>query len=80
MMANPVTPVKGKKRVTTFKDTYKNDFPCIVESGEGPTYALCTVCRSDFSIAAGGANDIKNHIKTAKHQINLKHANATNKL
>ena len=36
-------------------------------SRKGDTYALCTLCRNDFSIAHGGSNDITKHIKTAKH-------------
>ena len=67
VMANPVTPEKKGKRPTTFKDTYL------------PTHAFCTECRSDFSLAAGGSNDIRNHIQTTKHQTNVKHANASNK-
>ena len=80
VMANPVTPEKKGKRSTTFKDTYKKDFPCIRESRKGPTctHAFCTECRSDFSLAAGGSNDIRNHIQTTKHQTNVKHANASN--
>ena len=42
VMANPVTPEKKGKRPTTFKDTYKKDFPCIRESRKGPTHAFCT--------------------------------------
>ena len=79
VMANPVTPEKKGKRPTTFKDTYKKDFPCIRESRKGPTHSFCTECRSDFSLAAGGSNDIRNHIQTTKHQTNVKHANASNK-
>ena len=79
VMANPVTPEKKGKRPTTFKDTYKKDFPCIRESRKGPTHAFCTECRSDFRLVAGGSNDIRNHIQTTKHQTNVKHANASNK-
>ena len=50
VMANPVTPEKKGKRPTTFKDTYKKDFPCIRESRKGPTHAFCTECRSDFRL------------------------------
>ena len=64
VMANPVTPEKKGKRRTTFKDSYKKDFPCIRESRKGPTHAFCTECRSDFSLAAGGSNDIRNHIQS----------------
>ena len=78
-MANPVTPEKKGKRPTTFKDTYKKDFPCIGESRKGPTHAFCTECRSDFSLAADRSNDIRNHIQTTKHQTNVKHANGSNK-
>ena len=40
VMANPVAPEKKGKRPTTFKDTYKKDFPCIRESRKGPTHAF----------------------------------------
>ena len=30
-------------------------------------FALCTVCRSDFSVARGGENDINRHKDSPKH-------------
>ena len=36
------------------------------QTGEG--FALCTVCRSDFSVAYGGENDINRHKYTSKHK------------
>ena len=36
------------------------------QTGEG--FALGTVCRSDFSVAYGGENDISRHKDTSKHK------------
>ena len=90
MMDNPVTPQNARKHATTLKDTYKKDFLwigkshrglkdflCIGKSHRGPKYS---VHRSDFSLAAGRVNNIRNHVQTAKHQTNLKHAKFDKKL
>ena len=73
-MANPVTPEKKGKRPTTFKDTYKKGFPCIRESRKGPTHTFCTECRSDFSLAAGGSNDIRNGHLPRQCRLRTQHA------
>lgn len=73
------TPKKQKKRWMTFNESYKVRFPCISESRKGSNFAFCKVCRSDIKIAAGGGNDITNHIKTAKHEANLRAESAVQK-
>ena len=34
----------------------------------GESYARCTFCNSDFSVAHGGKNDVVAHINTKKHK------------
>ncbi|KAJ8033411.1 hypothetical protein HOLleu_23643 [Holothuria leucospilota] len=63
----------------TFNESYKVRFPCISESRKGSNFAFCKVCRSDEKIAAGGGNDITNHIKTAKHEANSRAESAAQK-
>lgn len=36
-------------------------------SSEGVTYAFCTVCNVDISVASGGVNQVKRHCENAKH-------------
>ena len=37
-------------------------------SRKGSTFAHCTLCITDISIAHGGVNDAKKHLTTSKHQ------------
>ena len=59
---------KGQK----FKETYSEKCKWITKSSLGSHYARCNPCRSDFNIKHGGSNDIRKHINTAKHKIQIK--------
>lgn len=53
---------KKKRYMQKYKPDYHKDFPCIVASKVGDTYAFCTVCACDLKIAHGGRNDIQRHM------------------
>lgn len=44
-----------------FKLAYSDEFPCIVPSSVGKSYARCMACESDFSVAHGGYDDVFRH-------------------
>lgn len=58
---------KASKSGQRFKSSYSADFPCIVPSSVGESYARCTACESDFTIAHGGYDDVFRHTKSQKH-------------
>ena len=61
-------PKKKKPRVLQkYRAEYALKYPVIRKSTVGETYANCTVCSSDFSIALGGIGDVDRHVRTAKH-------------
>ena len=60
------TPLKKQKRDCKYQLEWKQSG--ISQSKRGPSFARCDVCNCDFSIAHGGANDVKRHLITAKHQ------------
>ena len=37
-------------------------------SRKGATFAFCTVCNVDFSVAGGGVHEVKRHCSIAKHK------------
>ena len=41
-------------------------------SGKGSSYAYCSVCFCDFSVAGGGVHEVKRHCASRKHTENLK--------
>ena len=44
----------------------------IITSSKGDQYAHCKLCKSDFSVAHGGFNDITRHSKGPTHQQRFK--------
>ena len=44
-------------------------------SGRGETYAYCTVCNVDFSVAGGGVFQVKRHCQSKKHSNRIKELN-----
>ena len=38
------------------------------ESKRGVSYAHCDICRTDFSVASGGINEVKRHVENKKHK------------
>jgi hypothetical protein len=59
---------KKARRRQKFLPAYSTQYPVLRASSQGPYYALCTVCGSDFSVSHGGLNDCVQHIKGVKHQ------------
>ena len=61
---------KKKKYLIRFKSRREQwilVYPFLRESKRGETYALCSICNTDFSIGHGGENDIKRHVALNKH-------------
>ena len=59
-------PLKKRKRDCRYQQEWKQ---CgIIRSKRGPTFARCDTCNCDFSIAHGGASDMKRHLVTVKHK------------
>lgn len=80
-MADNNTPPKSKNVITKrvkYEQKYKSEYKSevISKSSAGDSYAFCTICRCDISIAHGGRDDIKKHIGTKKHTV-AEAANAT---
>ena len=61
-------PGKPAKRLQQFKADYTDQFPTIVSSSRGIHYAHCTMCNSDFSIAASGVYDVSVHVGGPRHK------------
>ena len=61
---------KKERRPVSFRKEYSIEFPCITSSRKGTQHAFCRICRSDFSVAAGGKNDINRHLEKQKHKNN----------
>ena len=51
-----------------FKADYRKDFPAITSSRKGESFAFCTLCKSDFTIAHSGRFDIKRHTESKSHK------------
>ena len=45
-----------------------NKFTWAIVSRKGPSYARCTVCNRDVSVAYGGTKDLRKHEQTRVHQ------------
>lgn len=59
---------KKQRRVQTFLPEYSLRWPLLTISKLGNTYAMCTVCNTDFSVAHGGANDCAKHVRGLRHK------------
>ena len=64
----PTPSKKKKKYCVKFNDSWCNKFKFIQKSRTGESFALCTVCGSDFSVAHGEENDISRHKDISKHE------------
>lgn len=69
-----------KQYFQVFRESYSQDFPCILKSSKGQKFAFCSTCRCDFNIAHGGRNDISNHVKCSKHVTNLQSVEQNKKI
>ena len=57
-------------RKQCYQAVYSKDRPFISASDLGIHYAYCSVCSASFSVAHGGAFDVKRHWDRAKHVEN----------
>lgn len=69
-----------RKYECSFKKDFIEEFPLIIESRKGNTFAFCSACRCDFLIAHGGRRDIVKHIGTEKHKSSAGVIEKNNKL
>jgi hypothetical protein len=53
---------------TKFRNEWKAEFSFIEAVTGEDTKGRCKWCSSEFSISHGGKSDIKDHVKTLKHQ------------
>ena len=37
------------------------------ESRKGPSFVHCNICGTDFSVASGGAHEVRRHMDSKKH-------------
>ena len=59
---------KKKPRYSCTFHPDSNKFTWAIVSRKGPTYARCTVCNRDVSVAYGGTKDLRKHEQTRVHQ------------
>ncbi|XP_074661129.1 zinc finger BED domain-containing protein 5-like [Tubulanus polymorphus] len=60
-------PAKKKRRMQKFREEYSMKYPCIEKSSKSKHHAFCAYCKSDFTVAYGGVDDIHRHMATSKH-------------
>lgn len=56
------------KRKCTFNINLQSKYPFIKQRNV-PTDVTCEKCRTDFSVAHGGASDIEKHLRSEKHKL-----------
>ena len=59
---------KKRPRYSCTFHSESNKFTRAIVSRKGPTYARCTVCNCDVSVAYGGTKDLRKHEQTRVHQ------------
>jgi hypothetical protein len=62
---SPAAPMK-LKRDCRFKQEWRSHG--MLPSKRGPTFSFCKWCTAHISVAHGGANDVKKHLNTSKHE------------
>ena len=80
-----MSPVKKKRKIEhkqKFLNEYKQLFPCFSNSKRGDSFAWCSICAVDISVAHGGKGDLSKHVKSNKHlelaKISQTHRQLTN--
>ena len=63
---------KKSKPMVKFNCSYSKEWPCIKASSKGENFAFCVACQVDISIGSGGKDDVRKHVKSAKHTANIK--------
>lgn len=62
-------PAKKKPRVVQkFKSDYSIMWPFVKASRVSENHAFCSTCAVDFSIAHGGRDDVRKHVRSKKHE------------
>ena len=67
---------KRKRGKNHFNDEWKTLFSWVV-AGKSEIYAKCIYCKCEINISVSGITDVKRHMKTAKHQSNMKAATSS---
>ena len=75
-------PTKKSKPATKFNSSHSQEFSIMKSSQKGDTYAFCTICVCDISIASGGRDAIKRHVGGLKHldAVKLKDSSSVQKV
>ena len=75
-------PTKKSKPATKFNSSHSQEFSFMKSSQKGDTYAFCTICVCDISIASGGRDAIKRHVGGLKHldAVKLKDSSSVQKV
>ncbi len=60
------TASKKAKCACRWQPDWKRYF--LSKSSRGDSYAYCTICRGDFSVASGGLHEVKRHVESKKHK------------
>jgi hypothetical protein len=56
------------KRKCSFNDKLQTKYP-FLKQRSGPSDVTCEKCRTDFSVAHGGAGDIEKYLRSEKHKL-----------
>ena len=63
----PGSPPKKKRHVESKWQSEWTKYR-MTPSKKGSTYAYCTVCNCDISVAGGGVHEVKRHCRSVKHR------------
>ena len=66
-----------KKHCQQFIPQYSEKFPILRPSKEGLSYAYCTCCNTDFSVAHGGLTDCRKHVDGTRHKAAFEASSGT---
>lgn len=76
---SPAPRPKRSKYACSFRPG-SNSYSWATVSRKGPSYALCTVCSRDVSVAYGGTKDLRRHEQTNLHRASSKSINTSSSL
>ena len=71
----PGSPIPRKKQKHHIDSKYQHEWSSkyrMKPSRLGETYAYCTVCNIDFSVAGGGVFQVKRHCESKRHISSMK--------
>lgn len=70
--------IKRKRGINHFNGNWSKLYPWIIAGEEN--FAKCLYCCSEFSVERAGISSIKKHMKTEKHERNMKRASSNRSL